>query len=52
MRPKPKIKKIKDSEDFLAYYEGEKHRLEAIGKTAMEAMSNWFKKYGEEFGYG
>ena len=53
MKPKPKIKKIKNSGAFLAFYESEDgKRYEAIGVTSLDAMDNWYKKFGGEFGYG
>lgn len=52
MRPKPKIKKNKKDDCFIAYYKGQDQYFKASGSTAMEAMKNWYKKYGSEFGYG
>jgi len=53
MKPKPKIKRIKSSNTFLAFYKSKNgENFTASGETPLKAMNNWYKKFGIEFGYG
>jgi len=50
---KPKIKKIKNSNSYLAYYKsGDGKSYEAIALTFEDAISKWYKNFAKEFGGG
>jgi hypothetical protein len=50
---KPKIKKIKNSNTYLAHYKDEDGEIyETVGLTIEDAIENWFKNFSKEFGGG
>jgi hypothetical protein len=53
MKPKPKIKKIKNSGAFLAYYESENgEKYQAVGLTFQDAIDKWYCNFREELKLG
>ena len=53
MKIKPKIKKIKNSNSYLAYYKsGDGKSYEALALTFDDAIDKWYKNFAKEFGSG
>lgn len=53
MKPKPKIKKIKNSNSFIAYYQSEDGKeYKTIGLTFQDAIDNWYCKFKKELNLG
>lgn len=53
MKIKPKIKKIKNSNSYLAYYKSEDgESYEALALTFDDAIEKWYKNFAKQLGGG